>query len=96
MKQKFLYLFLFAPVLQGCVANRQTGEMETTWLFWLFLGLLLGGLFLGAIINILKKKRPDGAPSVAEQEMEAYEETLEKKLEKESEEEVNKEERKEN
>ena len=80
MKPKFLYLLILTPVFQGCVANQQTGQMETGWLFWVFLGLLLGGLFLGALINLLKKKKPDNALSKAEKEIEAYEETLNKKL----------------
>lgn len=80
MKHKFLYCFILIPVLQGCVANNQTGEMEPGWLFWVFLGLLLGGIFFGALVNILKKKKPDNTPTKTEQEIEAYEETLENKL----------------
>ena len=80
MKQKYLYLCLLIPVLQGCVANQETGQMETGWLFWVFLGLLLGGLFIGALVNLLKKKKPDNTPTKAEQEIEAYEETLKNKL----------------
>ena len=68
------------PVFQGCVANSQTGQMETGWLFWVFLGLLLGLLFLGALISLLRKKKAEDSPTKAEQEIEAYEETLNKKL----------------
>ena len=80
MKQKYLYLIFLIPVFQGCVANSQTGQMETGWLFWVFLGLLLGLLFLGALISLLRKKKAEGSPTKAEQEIEAYEETLNKKL----------------
>ena len=86
MKQKILYYFFLIPALQSCVANEQTGDMETGWLFWVFLGLLLGGLFLGALINLLRKKKPDDTPTKAEQEIEAYEETLKKKLDESSDE----------
>lgn len=86
MKTKFLYLLFLIPALQGCVANSQTGQMETGWLFWVFLGLLLGLTFLGALFSLLKKKKPDNTPTKAEQEIEAYEETLEKKLKDDSEE----------
>lgn len=82
-KHNLLYALLLIPVLQGCEANQQTGQMEPGWLFWVFLGLLLGILFIGALANFLKKKRPEGTPTKAEQEMEAYEETLQHKLEKE-------------
>lgn len=87
MKSKYYYLLFLVPVMQGCVANSQTGQMEPGWVFWVLLGLLLGGIFIGALVNLLRKKRPDGAPTKAEQEMEAYEETLEKKLKENSEEE---------
>ena len=68
------------PLFQGCVANDQTGQMETGWLFWVFLGLLLGGVFIGALTNLLKRKKPDYEPTKAEKEIEAYEETLQHKL----------------
>ena len=80
MKQKYLYLIFLIPVFQGCVANSQTGQMETGWLFWVFLGLLLGLLFLGALISLLRKRKVEDSPTKAEQEIEAYEETLNKKL----------------
>ena len=80
MKGKFLYFIILIPLIQGCVANEQTGEMETSWLFWVFFGLLMGGLFLGAITSLLKKKKPEDAPTEYEKEIEAYEETLEHKL----------------
>ena len=80
MKHKILYWLILLPVFQGCVANTQTGEMETGWLFWVFLGLLLGGVFIGALTNLLRKKKSDDAPTKAEQEIEAYEKTLENKL----------------
>lgn len=82
--------FLLLISLASCVSNQETGQMETGWLFWVFLGLLLGGLFCGAIYNLLRKKKPDNAPTKAEEEIEAYEETLEKKL-KEEEDKENKE-----
>lgn len=85
MKQKILYLLIMIPFLQGCVANDQTGEMEPGWLFWVFLGLLLGGVFIGALVNFLRKNKSSDTPSKAEQEIEAYEETLNKKLSEESE-----------
>lgn len=84
MKRKFLYFFILIPLLQGCVANDQTGQMETGWLFWVFLGLLLGGVFLGALTSLLKKKKPDNEPTKAEKEIEAYEETLQHKLDENS------------
>ena len=84
MKNKYLYLLFLLPVFQGCVANSQTGQMETGWLFWVFLGLLLGILFIGAMTNFLRKRKPDDAPTKAEQEIEAYEETLQHKLQKDS------------
>ena len=80
MKGKFLYFIFTIPLIQGCVANEQTGEMETSWLFWVFLGLLLGGVFLGALTNLLRKKKPDDTPSKSDKEIQAYEETLEHKL----------------
>lgn len=83
MKSKLLYLLVLIPALQGCVANSQTGEMEPGWLFWVFLGLLLGGVFIGALFNFLRKKKQDNQLSKSEQEIEAYEETLNKKLEEE-------------
>ena len=86
-KQNLLYLLSLLPLLQGCVANQQTGQMETGWLFWVFIGLLFGILFIGALYNFLKKKRPDNTPTKAEEEIEAYQETLQHKLEKEEEEE---------
>ena len=85
MKQKLLYLLLIVPVLQGCVVNDQTGQMQPGWLFWVFLGLLLGILFIGVLVNTLRKKRPDDAPTKTEQEIEAYEEALNKKAQQESE-----------
>ena len=84
MKRKLIYFLILIPLFQGCVANDQTGQMETGWLFWVFLGLLLGGLFLGALTNLLKKKKPDDAPTKAEKEIEAYEETLKHKLNEDS------------
>lgn len=80
MKRKLIYIFLLFPLFQGCVANDQTGQMQTGWLFWVFLGLLLGGVFLGALTNLLRKKKPDDAPTKSEKEIEAYEETLKHKL----------------
>lgn len=80
MKQKFLYLFLLIPILQGCVANSQTGQMEPGWLFWVFLGLLLGGVFIGALASLMRKKKTGNDPSKSEQEIAEYEETLNKKL----------------
>lgn len=80
MKSKILYFFILIPLFQGCVANDQTGQMETGWLFWVFFGLLFGGVFLGALTSLLKKKKPDDAPTKTEKEIEAYEETLEHKL----------------
>lgn len=85
MKQKIYYLFFLLPVLQGCVANNQTGQMEPGWLFWVFLGILLGGVFLGALISFLRKRKPDDTPTKAEEEIEAYEKTLKNKLEDNSE-----------
>ena len=84
MKLKYLYLLPLISLLQGCVANEESGQMEPGWLFWVFLGLLLGGLFIGAIVNLVRKNKSTDPPSKAEQEMEAYEETLRKKLDKES------------
>lgn len=84
MKHKFLYWCLLIPVLQGCVVNDETGRMEPGWLFWVFLGLLLGGVFLGALFSFLRKKKNDDAPTKTEQEIEAYEETLQHKLDKNS------------
>lgn len=80
MKGKILYFIFMLPLIQGCVSNDQNGLMETSWLFWLFLGLLLGGLFVGALTNLLKKKKPEDAPTKSEKEIEAYKETLERKL----------------
>lgn len=85
MKRKILYFLILIPFFHSCVANDQTGQMETGWLFWVFLGLLLGGLFLGALTNLLKKKKPDDAPTKSEKEIEAYEETLNHKLNENSE-----------
>ena len=85
MKQKLLYLLLIVPALQGCVVNDQTGQMQPGWLFWVFLGLLLGILFIGVLVNTLRKKRPDDAPTKTEQEIEAYEEALNKNAQQESE-----------
>lgn len=84
MKKKYLYLLFLIPALQGCVANSQSGQMEPGWLFWVFLGLLLGVLFIGALTNFLRKRKSDDAPSKAQQEIEAYEETLQHKLEEKS------------
>lgn len=95
MKKNLLYFLILIPAIQSCVANQQTGEMEPGWLFWLLLGLLLGGIFLGALTNLLRKKKADDAPTKAEQEIEAYEETLENKLKKESSEEKDKKDKKE-
>ena len=86
MKNKILYILLSLPFLQGCVANEQTGEMEPGWVFWVLLGLLLGGLFIGAIVNYLKKRKSDDSPTKTQQEIEAYEETLKNKLNKNSDE----------
>ena len=58
--------------------------METGWLFWVFLGLLLGGVFIGALTNLLKKKKDEDIPTKAQQEIEAYEETLKNKLKEDS------------
>lgn len=80
MKRKLLYFLITVPLFQGCVANDQTGQMETGWLFWVFLGLLLGGVFLGALTNLLKKNKPEDEPTKSEKEIEAYEETLQHKL----------------
>lgn len=87
MKQKYLYLLILVPVVQGCVQNNETGQMEPGWLFWVFFGVLFGGIFILALVNLLKKKKADDTPTKAEQEIEAYEETLEKKLKDNSEEE---------
>ena len=84
MKNKILYLLFIVPALQGCVANNQGDEVTTGWLFWVFLGLLLGILFIGALVNLLRKKKPEGTPTKAEKQIEAYEETLEHKIEEES------------
>lgn len=84
MKLKYLFLLSLLPALQGCVANEQTGQMEPGWLFWVFLGLLLGLLFIGALVSFIKKKKPADTPTKAEEEIEAYEETLQNKLDKES------------
>ena len=84
MKLKYLFLLSLLPALQGCVANEQTGQMEPGWLFWVFLGLLLGLLFIAALVSFIKKKKPADTPTKAEQEIEAYEETLQNKLDKES------------
>lgn len=84
MKKIILYSLFFVLVLQGCVANQQSGQMETGWLFWVFLGLLLGGVFIGALTNLLKKKKDEDAPTKAQQEIEAYEETLKNKLKEDS------------
>lgn len=84
MKLKYLFLLSLLPALQGCVANEQTGQMEPGWLFWVFLGLLLGLLFIGALVSFIKKKKSADTPTKAEQEIEAYEETLQNKLDKES------------
>lgn len=82
--KKFIIIFLsLLPIFQSCVANAQTGEMEPGWLFWVFLGLLLGGVFIGFLVNALRKKKLDGTLSKSEEEIEAYEATLEKKLEEE-------------
>ncbi|MCH5227159.1 MAG: hypothetical protein J1F16_05000 [Muribaculaceae bacterium] len=86
MKQKLIYLLFIIPMLQGCVENEQTGEMTPGWLFWVFLGLLLGGLFFGAFFKFLRKNKPDDLPTKSEQEIEAYEETLRNKLKKNSDE----------
>lgn len=66
--------------------NDQSDQAGPGWLFWVFLGLLLGLTFIGALVNLLRKKKPDDAPTKAEKEIEAYEETLNKKLEESSEE----------
>ena len=89
MKQKFFYWLVLIPVMQGCVVNDQTGQMEPGWLFWVFLGLLLGGIFLGVLINSIKKKKPDNAPTKVEKEIEDYEEALKNKLNEKSEEKEN-------
>lgn len=83
MKKIFISFLLLLPFLQSCVQNAQTGEMEPGWFFWVFLGLLVGILFLGALISFFRKKKSDDAPTKSEQEIQAYEETLEKKLEEE-------------
>ena len=90
MKHKFYYLFILIPLLQGCVANDQTGQMEAGWFFWVLLGILLGGIFFGVIVNSIRKKKPDNTPTKSEQEIEAYEETLKNKLDKESKDEKDK------
>lgn len=95
MKTRILYFLFLCPLLSGCVANEQTGEMEPGWFFWVFLGIFMGLLFIGALVNMLRKKKPDGTLSKAEQEMEAYEETLNKKLEEEAEAEKSEEEKEE-
>ena len=84
MKKIILYSLFLVLVLQGCVANQQSGQMETGWLFWVFLGLLLGGVFIGALTNLLKKKKDEDSPTKAQQEIEAYEETLKNKLKEDS------------
>lgn len=87
MKNILFYSLFAITVLQSCVANSQTGEMEPGWFFWVFLGLLVGGLFIGAIVSLTRKKKADDSPTKAEQEIEAYEETLNKKVKENSEEE---------
>lgn len=81
--KKLLYYPLIAliPLLQSCVVDPETGQMKAGWLFWVFLGIILGLAFIGVLVSSMRKKKPEDAPSLAEQEMEAYEETLEKKLE---------------
>ena len=59
-------------------------------LFWVFLGLLLGGVFLGVVVNSFRKRRADNTPTKTEEEIEAYEETLKHKLEEETKEEDDK------
>lgn len=85
MKQIFLYLLILIPVLQGCVVNNQTGEMEPGWLFWVFLGILLGGIILAFFINSMRKRKPDDTPTKTEEEIKAYEDALNKKLNENSE-----------
>ncbi|MCH5229360.1 MAG: hypothetical protein J1F12_05120 [Muribaculaceae bacterium] len=82
MKKTLGSSFILLLALQSCVANSETGEMGPGWLFWVFLGLLLGGVFIGAITSFLRKNKDDNTPSKSEEEIEAYEETLEKKLHK--------------
>ena len=80
MKKCYLLLPALLPFLQSCVADPASGEMKPGWLFWVFLGLLLGGLFFGVIVKTFRRQKPNDAPTLTEKEIEAYEETLDKKL----------------
>ena len=83
MKTSYLNIILLSAFMSSCKQNADTGELEPSWVFWVFLGLILLGLLFGVISNSVrsKNKTPDGQPGKTEREIEEYRETLEKKEE---------------
>ena len=82
MKNTILYLSPIAFIATSCVQDEATGEMEPTWLFWVFLGILVFCLLFGVLYNAMKSKKNDSDSKTRyEKEIEGYEEALKKKEE---------------
>lgn len=56
MKFRLLLLTSCIPLLTSCEYNETTGEMETTWFFWVFIILVIGGAAMSIKADNAKKK----------------------------------------
>lgn len=84
MKKSLLYILPLALLTTSCVQNETTGQYEPTWLFWVFLGVIVLGMVAGVIGSSIRSKRSSDEfpkPNHTEEQIEKYEETLEKKEE---------------
>lgn len=86
MKNLSLYLLPALLFLAACKENKATGEMEPSWLFWVFLGLIAFGLIAGVFTARRKTSEKDSVElDKTEQQIQKFEDTLERKAEKENE-----------
>ena len=83
MKKIYILLLSLPFLFSGCVENQNTGEMEPTWLFWVFLGLIVAGLIFGVIISSIRGRIKgtdvNDSEDITQQQIEEYEKTLERK-----------------
>lgn len=80
--KKYLSLLPLSLLMLSCVQNPETGEMETTWLFWTFFAIFFFLLVVGLTLNAIRANRRKNNPSSqtkSEKQIESYEKTLEDK-----------------